>query len=204
VSGALPIVTGGFWGGIKATLDGVPILNTFAWKQTSAVPAGQAKASTIAHEMAATWPTTLKAVSNVNFQVQEAFCYSLENPTTPAAVEAMTGAGAIADDEASDQVAVLIKHQIAVRGKGRQGRTYLCVGGLHKLNNDGRTITPSYVSDVQTAWEAFVIGVQNGVFGLDGATIAFGVMSRKFATVTPRINSVVESVIATQRRRLHR
>ena len=200
----LPVVVGGFYGGIRAAYGGVPIFHTMAWRQTSALPAGQAEGQTIANAIRDNWLTNLGPVFPTTYTPIEAFVYELENPSRPAFTAAMSGAGGNTPTNVADNVQVLIKHRLNRRGRGVHGRTYLPGLSQGALNVDGKTITGADVTNYTSRWNAFVGDVVADVLGIDGATIAFAVLSRRRSDVEPVASSFAESIIATQRRRLKR
>lgn len=201
---ALPVVVGGFWGGVRATVGGVQVFHSMAWRQTSALPAGQAMAGTIADGIAQNWMAKMGTALTTQYVCSEAFVYSLESATAPAEVRSATDPGTDTGQPAPDQVACLIHHSVPVRGHGSSGRTYLPGWRADRITADGKTLDANFIGLVAGGWSDFVEAVQNHVFLVDGATVAFAVMSRVHSTVTPRSASRVEPIIATQRRRLVR
>lgn len=200
----LPVVEGGFYGGIRAAYGGVPIFHTMAWRQTSALPAGQAEGQTIANAIAANWMTNMAPLFPTTYSPIEAFVYELENPERPAFTAAMSGSGSNSPTNVADNVQVLIKHRLNRRGRGVHGRTFLPGMAQGSLNVDGKTIAGADVSNYTSRWNAFTGDVTADVLGIDGATIAFAVLSRRRSDVEPAASSFAEAVIATQRRRLKR
>jgi len=200
----LPVVPNGFWGGIRMNMDGANILNTFGFLQVGAGSTPATVAAAIASAMATAWPTRMNATFPTSLHYSEAFMYPLGDPTLPAAVATMTGGGNAGATQAPDQVCALVTHVTGVRGRGRNGRTYLVVPTSSDIQSDGKTLSGSYVTAVGTALSNFLSDVAASVNGSTTAVIEPAILSRTHAAMNPIVFSTTQTIIATQRRRLIR
>lgn len=107
------------------------------------------------------------------------------------------------------QTCMLVKHTIARRYRGGHPRTYLPSPGADKLTDDGHW-TSSIVTSSQTNWDGFIGAVISDTY--TGTTVDSYINISYHSGGAPRVTpvtdlitgSVVENVIATQRRRVGR
>lgn len=106
---------------------------------------------------------------------------------------AVGGAGATA--KATNGACALVKWNGGTRSKSQRGRLYLGPLAEGDVNSDGRTLVAGSLAGFQTAFTNF----RNS---LSGAGFPLVIVSRLLQEATPVVSHSVESVIATQRRRI--
>lgn len=123
---------------------------------------------------------------------------------TPTFVTGVTGSqwlGAAADTDFGVALAALVSFRTATRGQWARGRIYLPFTA--ESANTAGSLTPGFIGNLQTAWDAFRTGMQAG--GTPLAVISLADHPELNPPHTPAarliISSIVEAKLATQRRR---
>lgn len=142
----------------------------------------------------------------------EAYAYDLvANPSPPPAfrrqqtadtiVSTSGVAGSVATGQLPPNVAVVASHKTATFSRRGRGRVYLPPLPEGSVNDDG-VLGAAFKTALNTAWNSWVVGIQNSVPA--GQTATHSVVSLTGGTVSSVTSRVVKGRVDTQRRRLSR
>lgn len=161
----------------------------------------------IGNRHADAWRQHIVPILAAQYEHQQTLVYSLENQTTPAATGVSTkpAKANTFTSPAPLQVAAVVTHQTAKRGRSYTGRTF--IGGLpgSAMQGDGRTLAPAFITSLQTAVDAYKAQVDPNLQEGGGRLAVCSKGSPAKGTppqVTPVTRLLVRTVIGTQRRRL--
>lgn len=106
-----------------------------------------------------------------------------------------TGGGTLTDNKSTNGACALISLGNASRAKTSKGRMYFGPLGEPQIDADGRTVAAAYRTSLQASMEAF----KNQLIVDD---LEWVIISRKLQSASPVTQISVQSIIATQRRRI--
>lgn len=205
----LPPVPGVVKTVIQGVINNVPCNNIFYWLMDTTSGITDAQALQVATGVHGAWKTNMLPRFVTSYVLQSVAAEDLTSASGGQAVFAGSFAGSNGSTAISSSTAKLISHKIARRYRGGHPRTYAPPPAAPALA-DPQHWTTADVTGTQTAYNAFVTGVIAST--VTGNTIDQHVSVSYFSghamRVTPIIDviksSVVETVVATQRRRIGR
>lgn len=187
------IVPGCFLVAIKGLSGGQDIVNVVGVRNSGGTALGAAQAVRDAWAPATGGPISQLTNLYVLDTVRAMSIDSVDGAI--AEVSGINKAGVLTGSHATNGSTALIKWNGGTRNPSSRGRLYYGPLNEAQINPDGRTITTANLSAINTAFNAFRTS-------LEGAGYPLVVISRKNSTATTVTSSAVESVIATQRRRI--
>lgn len=95
---------------------------------------------------------------------------------------------------------VTVRHPVALRGRGKQGRTNIPGPAAEDIDQADGTITLGARNRYLTAWNAYNAGVQQGVQLVTGSTVDLVILNRKAGTFVLPAPSFVDLHPNTHRR----
>lgn len=110
-------------------------------------------------------------------------------------VRPATGGGTLTDNKSTNAACALVTIGSSSRARTSKGRLYFGPLGEPQIDADGRTVAASYRTLLQASFESF----KNQLTADD---LEWVVISRKLQSASPVQQIAVQSVIATQRRRI--
>lgn len=103
--------------------------------------------------------------------------------------------GTVSGTKSTNAACALVSYGGASRSRTSKGRMYFGPIGEADINSDGRTLSSTSITGIQSAFNLFRTTITN-------AGLEWVVVSRKLQAATPITTIGVQSVIATQRRRI--
>jgi hypothetical protein len=203
----LPVLPGVYYARVRGEFGGKPSSNVFAFKLDGSPPdegTDATNAEQVAIALSDNWGFLANAVYNVSYSAIDVQVYPLGHATLPAASQPVVGTGGNGSTQAPSAVALLIKHDVVRRGRGSQSRSFFTPITAPDIEGDGITITPTFVTAVQAAWDTFITSV---IADLAAATLVMDYvqLSKLGAGATYAISrSQVETEVSTQRARAQR
>lgn len=187
------IIPGVFLVSINSTSGGQDVVNVVGVRNSGGTAQGAADA------VAAAWKVTagpLAALaSGIQFTGTRAMDLSSADGAIADAPSTNTLGGAGAGALATNAACALVKWNGGTRSASSRGRLYFGPLNEANVNSDGRTIAAASVTLITTAFNNFRASLSNANYPLV-------VVSRLHASAQTVTSSSVESVIATQRRRI--
>ena len=172
---------------------GQPVVNVFGVRNSGNQPMGQVASAVRARIVAAAGPISQL---HPNYTLPIVRVMDLSSADGAIAEASGTAAGTLNVPSLSTNAAsALVKWNGATRSGSSRGRLYFGPLAEAQINTDGRTLASQYVTSIKNAWQTVVDGLIS-----DG--IPMCVISRKRLDATNVQSVAVETVIATQRRRI--
>jgi len=178
---------------IEAESGGQAVTNVVGVQNSAGTALGAAQAVQTAWKVA-TGPLTQLSSLYALKGFRSLFLGSL-NGDIAFVADASLGGTAISPEKATNASAALIKWNGGTRSRSSRGRMYLGPLRENDINADGRTLTPLRRTAFETAAAAFRTSLASGGYPLV-------VISPTTSTAFAVTSSAVETVIATQRRRI--
>jgi hypothetical protein len=180
---------------IKATSSGLPVLNVVGVRGTAG---GQEAAAAAA--VKAAWETGATSLLNQHTNNYHMVSYDATDLTTATggiASVASTGVGSFTAETSTAAACALFKFMGGTRQRSSNGRMYYGPIDQNSVNTDGRSLEAAAKTALTTALTAFVTSLNTAGFPLV-------VISRHLSSAHLVSTYLVESTIATQRRRIGR
>jgi hypothetical protein len=178
---------------ITAASGGQDVVNVIGVRGTAP---GQEAAAAAAVKSA--WETSATGLGKLHMTAYVVATYSaMDLSTTNGGISVLTStmAGTTGGSLATNGACALLKWNGGTRSRTTRGRMYWGPLGEGQIDADGRTLAALTKTALQTACNAFISS-------LSGASFPLVVVSRKSSTSTLVSTASVETVIATQRRRI--
>lgn len=187
------IIPNAFQVSIEAESGGQPVVNVIGVTNSGGTAAGAAAAVKAAWE---TNPGPLLRLSSL-VQMRNYRAVDLSSAFGDIADLPSTAQGSVTTSNSLSTLAAsaLITWNGSQRSRSTRGRLYFGPIGEGVVNTDGRTLVPTAQSQIGTSFEAFRSS-------LAAAGYPLAVLSRKNLQAYPVSSFAVETVIATQRRRI--
>lgn len=187
------------------------VVSQVVYAVTTGATPSVAEAQNVADAVFARWKTAYDPGAATEAVSQPCFVRLGDGSTQPYEAIASTAAGVGAKTDAMPppQIAVLIKKSTGVGGRQNRGRMYLPYSLQEDGVNETGTILGSLLTTLQTAWTAFLAGLQSDGYGMVLANRHFNTpLPPHYVTSVTGSGDVtsltVEQLCATQRRRLGR
>lgn len=180
----------------QVSIEGVngsrPVFNVIGVENSSGTAAGAAAAVKAAWE-----GSGFMVMLPTQYAVVEYKAVDISSTTGPVAVLGSTAVGTNATSQSTAASAALVRWTGSTRSRSGSGRLYFGPLCENLIDGDGRTLNSGVVTQLTTAIAAFRAS-------LNSAGYPLVVLSRKDSAAYPISAAVVESTIATQRRRLRK
>jgi hypothetical protein len=188
------VIPGVFLCAIRSLNSGRDVINVVGVRNAT----GNALAA--ANAIVAAWRVALGPLAKQSSLVQFSGVHSMDLSSADGAIADVTVTGAVGGIGAGNSLSTaaasaLIKWNGGTRSGSSRGRMYFGPLMESNINVDGRTLVSTELTGIATAMTNFRTS-------LEGAGYPLVVVSRKHATATTVTSSAVETVIATQRRRI--
>jgi len=186
------VIAGCFQVAINATSGSQQVTNVFGVENSGGTAHGAGLAVQAAWKAATTGPMSYLPSEYVLANFTSTDIGSLSGAID---VISDTTAGSSGSAISTNAACALVKWNGGTRSKSSRGRTYFGPMQEGFINSDGRTITSTQLALFNTCFTNFRASLSTAGYPLV-------VLSRKLSTATLITSSGVESVIATQRRRI--
>jgi len=202
----LPVLAGAYYGTLTGEYETLPAGNIFCFQSTNTTADesnAAARALTIATELANRYGEFVVPHLDSTYSGSTARVYALQYPLLPAQEFHATNTGGLLGDTHSSTRALLVKHTVARRGRGSQGRSYLAPFNDNSVLAGGRVFSDTVVADVTFAFGEFMSGVLDNYNGIyPSETLKYVQLSRIGTGATyPILSSSAERGVASQRAR---
>ena len=205
----LPVLAGVYYGRVEGQYEGLPCGNIFTWRVdpapgTTALDDGFAQ--DIANAMRDNWTTTMVSIMLSIYTGGTTSVYPLGDPASPARTATGTWTGGALTAISTTATAAVIKHSVLRRGKGTQSRTYISPVGTSQISSDGKSVSSTFQTSLDTQFNLFVGGVISDFTTANpGHGLTYGQLSKKGTGAFYEIvTSSAELPLSTQRRRTRR
>lgn len=194
---------------VEGNINGVSCNNIFYWLMDDLAGLDNAQALQVATAVHQSYSSHLLAWITSAYTLKQTTSEDLTSASGGTSAFASSASGSFGAQEIAASTATLVTHKIARRYRGGHPRTYLPpFSGLALA--DPQHWTSANTNGLQTAWGAFVTAVVAAT--VTGNTISqhvsvsfhSGGAPRAVPLVDPIASSVVELMVATQRRRIGR
>jgi hypothetical protein len=178
---------------IKATNDGLPVVNVIGVRGTAG---GQEAAAAAA--VKAAWEVTGTSLCNQhtnNYHMVSYDAMDLSSPTGGITSLASSGVGSLTAETATAAACALFKFNGGTRSRTQNGRMYYGPLDQNSVQSTGRSLETTAKATLQSALNAFLASLTTAGFPLV-------IISRVGPSSHTVATAAVESLIATQRRRI--
>lgn len=185
------IIPGCFQVAIHAQSGGQAVDNVIGVQNASGSAAAAAAAVQTAWKIA----SGPLAAENLQYQLVDFTAVDIGSSNGSIVVVSDTATGGTTGALATNAACALVKWNGSTRSRSTRGRLYFGPLTESAINNDGRTLTSTYLTSINTAFTNFRSSLASSGYPLV-------VLSRKTAAAYAVTSHAVETVIATQRRRI--
>jgi hypothetical protein len=205
----LPTLPGVYYAHVSMTYEGLPSGNIYTFKTEAAAPdPGQdaVQSQTIADSLATQWGLLVMPFLNYTLSGVDAKVYPLGHPTLPAALSNVPHVGGVVQPLLPVSAAAIIRHNVVRRGRGSQSHTAISPLSRGVTEDDGKSITAAFKTDLDNAFGDFIGAVQaDYAAAYSGDVLDYVQLSKKGSGATYTITgSHTELLLGTERSRTPR
>lgn len=148
---------------INATCSEIPVANVLGFTEVAGGDFTVAELTTLATKVRDAWQTNMLPVFGGGYELFNVTARSLTSESAPSVQVDVTSTqvGTASGQNMPNNVALVVTHRTALRGRSFRGRTYLV--GLTEDQIAGNEVTSGAFTAISAAWAAFYAAVSDSI-----------------------------------------